>query len=410
MIRFKPLVVLAVTTFSLSCDAALTDSTSSPEFAETWDPLVYQVTGGGTVESAFGLGAYAFQGSVSALGLVNGQVEIHFSSNPIEVHGAVTCVDVVGGDAWLGAVITRSNATGPGLAVGRELVWRVRDAGEGASAAPDGFRGFARRSAETCVNRPAFPLVEWTNGNVQVMAMPSVGKGRVKLCSARSSDGIATFADPNLDAAVRSDLGISSADDLTCGLVAALEHLHAGDQGILNLTGMENITGLLSADLGGNRIADISPLSELTSLETLGLFGNAITDISPVAGLTNLWLLEASNNGISDLSPLSGLTNLGHLGVAANRVTDVSPLAGLVGLETLGLGNNFLLSDIGALVWLTSLREVFLVNNGSLSDISALLNNAGIGAGDVVELWGTSVSCTDVATLQSKGASVASDC
>jgi hypothetical protein len=48
--------------------------------------------------------------------------------------------------------------------------------------------------------------------------------------------------------------------------------------------------------------------------------------------------------------------------------------------------------------------------HGLLSSIAALLNNAGLGTGDYVSLYGTSVSCADVTALQAKGVTVFSDC
>ncbi|MCZ6554938.1 MAG: leucine-rich repeat domain-containing protein, partial [Candidatus Dadabacteria bacterium] len=65
----------------------------------------------------------------------------------------------------------------------------------------------------------------------------------------------------------------------------------------------------------------------------------------------------------TDLSPLSGLTTLQNLELTGNSITDLSALRGL-----------------------TNLSRLDLRYNSDLDDIQALLDNRGIGAGDIVEL------------------------
>ena len=135
------------------------------------------------------------------------------------------------------------------------------------------------------------------------------------------------------------------------------------------------------------------------------LFTNAVTDISPLAKLTKLVDLNIHTQDISDLTPLSGLTSLIELRLAGNSFTDLSPLRGLASLEYLELTGNDL-TDITALSGLTNLLALDLRFNPELSDIQALFENPGIGAGDVVELRHTNVSCTDQQQLAEKGVEV----
>ena len=67
------------------------------------------------------------------------------------------------------------------------------------------------------------------------------------------------------------------------------------------------------------------------------------------------------------------------------------------------------ISDISALSGLTSLTALYLEDNPALSNIQPLLDNTGLGAGDLVRLEGTNVSCTDIAALRAK-VRVRSDC
>jgi internalin A len=187
------------------------------------------------------------------------------------------------------------------------------------------------------------------------------------------------------------------------------------------------LTKLVDLRIAENPLSDISPLSELTQLRVLRmhrhgdfiggqvprtymgatglLFTNAVTDISALAKLTKLVDLNIHTQDISDLTPLSGLTSLIELRLAANSFTDLSPLRRLTTLEYLELTGNDI-TDITPLSGLTNLLALDLRFNPELSNIQALFENPGIGAGDVVELRHTNVSCTDQARLAEKGVEV----
>ena len=276
-------------------------------------------------------------------------------------------------------------------------------------------------------------------------------------CSGQPVTAIPTFPDANLKAAIRAALGLSARDHLTCGVVAGLTDFTASDAGITSLLGIRNLTNLKTLSLDNNSITDISTLSGLTSLTYLDLNNNPIADISPLSGLTSLRKLWLDHTPITDISPLSGLTGLTGLHIYGNAITvadisflsaftslreltlalgeaeftDISALGGLTHLALLSLGYNLItdisplsglttlhwldlrfneIADISALSGLANLRFLFLDNNESLSNIQPLLDNTGLGAGDIVGLSSASVSCPDVAALQGKGVTVTSDC
>jgi hypothetical protein len=190
------------------------------------------------------------------------------------------------------------------------------------------------------------------------------------------------------------------------------------------LSGLTKLTNLILSD---NPITDLTPLSGLTNLENLRLhvksdfiggqqpryfmgargllYTNRITDMSPLAGLTNLRDLTIHTNSISDLSALSGLTNLTVLRLGGNLVTDISVLSRLTSLVNLELTANSV-TDLRPLRGLTTLTNIDLRFNPDLSDIQPLLDNPGIGTGDIVELRLTSVTCADQARLAAKGVEV----
>jgi hypothetical protein len=230
-----------------------------------------------------------------------------------------------------------------------------------------------------------------------------------EFCSDHPDTAIATFEDANLEAAIRTALSVSAQEDLTCGLIYQLTGLWAFSLGITSLRGVQNLRNLRYLSLDGNSISDISALSGLANLTGLNLSSNSISDLGPLSGLTSLTSLSLGYNSISDLGPLSGLTNLPYVNLGHNSISDISALSGLTGLTSLHLDNNSI-SDISPLSGLTSLIYLNLDSNPNLSDIQPLLDNAGLGAGDMVNLESTSVSCTDVAALQAKGVTVESDC
>jgi internalin A len=146
------------------------------------------------------------------------------------------------------------------------------------------------------------------------------------------------------------------------------------------------------------------------SLTSLSLGSNfSISDVGALSGLTSLTELDLTSNSITDLGALSGLTSLTTLGLDGNSISDIGALSGLTSLTILLLASNSI-TDIGVLSGLTSLTILDLTNNLNLANLQPLLDNTGLGAGDLVSLLSTSVTCTDVSALQAKGMSVLSDC
>lgn len=254
---------------------------------------------------------------------------------------------------------------------------------------------------------------------------------------------VITFADENVEAAIRYSLGKGLGDDITAGEVAnitglsvysasvdlsGIEHLvnlahldfsgirfipakssrslkpKAADLSLLakltNLTVLDlarslvsdisplaDLTNLTELDVSRNRISDISPLANLTNLTDLSLRGNQISDISPLANLTNLSFLWLEDNQISDLSPLANLTNLTTLDLRGNQISDLSPLANLTNLTMLDLRGNQI-SDISPLANMTSLTEL-VINDNQISDISPLAKLSNLAE---IWLWGNQIS------------------
>ena len=227
---------------------------------------------------------------------------------------------------------------------------------------------------------------------------PNLGTNTVSV-SAAGIEGTVTFnaaaettvniPDPNLRAAVESDLGKAKDDSITPSEMATLTRLEARNANISDLTGLEFATNLTHLTLKGNNISNISALSGLFQLEFLWLEDNSIRDISAVTELTKLTRLDFGSNSITDISPVSGLINLTSLWLWSNNISDLSALTGLTNLKWLGLWEN------------------------NISDLSLIVANTGLENGDKVYVRGNPLSYASINThipaLQSRGVTVEFD-
>ena len=223
----------------------------------------------------------------------------------------------------------------------------------------------------------------------------------------RGAPGTAVaFPDANLEAAVRQALAKPAGTDITVQDLQGLTELVAADRGMEDLTGLEHATNLQTLELGINQISDLTPLSGLISLQRLRIFTNQINDLAPLSGLTNLQGLNLGGNQVSDLTPLSALTNMSELALWDNNISDLASLSSLTNLRFLDLGGNLIsglapltrltnleglglsfnkVRDLAPLSALTSLRELDVSGN-QINNIQPLVDNEGLGEGDVVDL------------------------
>ena len=183
-----------------------------------------------------------------------------------------------------------------------------------------------------------------------------------------------SFADPNLEAAVRRALDKPEGSSITRQEAASM--LRLSDPGnipdIHSLADIEHLTNLQGLYLTGNAVVDLTPLSSLSNLTRLDLGSNAVVDLTPLASLTNLSSLDLRSNAIVDLTPLSSLINLDWLDLSRNAVVDLIPLSSLTDLSYLHLGNNTIV-DLTPLSSLTDLADLFLRYN-AIIDLTPLAN------------------------------------
>jgi hypothetical protein len=262
---------------------------------------------------------------------------------------------------------------------------------------------------------------------------------------------IVVFADAALEQNIRDHLNKPVGDILSTDVDTIL-YVDAAQAGIVSLGGLEFFASLQGANLWGNEISDITPLAATTQVWGLSLGGNNISDLSPLAGRVNLHQLHIGDNPITNLWPLSSLTSLQQLFIPGTLVTDFSPLYGLeylhdvhfgrlnltnisfisnlthlthcilednditliaplstlTSMEMLGLTNNNV-SDISPLASLVNLSSVNL-NTNMITDIQALVDNTGLGTGDIVSISSNPLSQhaidVQIPALEARGVTV----
>ena len=93
--------------------------------------------------------------------------------------------------------------------------------------------------------------------------------------------GAVTFADPNLETAIREAIRIPERPIYPSDL-RGITSFSASGRNISNLTGLEHCINLTHLDLSHNQIGNISPVGNLTNLAYLQLDLNGISNISPL--------------------------------------------------------------------------------------------------------------------------------
>lgn len=173
-----------------------------------------------------------------------------------------------------------------------------------------------------------------------------------------------TFADPNLELAVREAIGQPEGAIYHTDLRRKAK-LSCADQGITDLGGMEHFTGLDQLDLSGNPIGDLTPLSGLRRLTDLSLRGCGLSDLSALEGLSGLRRLDLRDNDIESIAFLSRFYGLERLNLRGNsRLADLTPLAGLTQLRRLNLSFVPVGAQVSLLANMTALQELELRDCG----------------------------------------------
>jgi hypothetical protein len=178
------------------------------------------------------------------------------------------------------------------------------------------------------------------------------------------------FDDAGMEEAVRAN-AMRYAGPVTAHDVRDVRIFYAPEYGIESLRGLQCFRGLEELFVMTNPIDDLSPLEPLTALHTANFSGNWFTDPGPLAVLTNLTTLDVSNTRLADFTFLARLEQLEFLALSRTDIEDLSPLSSLTNLHHLGVGNTRIrdLAHLRALTRLTYLD----VGGNEVEDLSPLI-------------------------------------
>lgn len=181
-----------------------------------------------------------------------------------------------------------------------------------------------------------------------------------------------TIPDDALRACVNKSLQITdSSTHPTPEQLATVTSLNCVGKGVVSLAGVEHMTGLKTARLARNEIADVTPLGAArATLTSLDLSQNRVTSLASLGQLPELTSLNVSQTptsekpklagldamsqfpkmktltanylGLASLAPLAGHPALENLEAMSNKFTDVAPLAGLGTLKKVNLSSNMI--------------------------------------------------------------------
>ncbi|GAA4812195.1 T9SS type A sorting domain-containing protein [Litoribaculum gwangyangense] len=118
--------------------------------------------------------------------------------------------------------------------------------------------------------------------------------------------------------------------------ISNITSLNVSNQGIIDLTGIEDFLGLSSLNITGNAITNVDVSANIL-LTNLDASGNGFTGID-VTSNVNLITLNLSNNSLAQMD-LNSNVNLVSLNVSENVLTSLNVDA-LVSLQTLNCSNN----------------------------------------------------------------------
>ncbi|MDA0336990.1 MAG: leucine-rich repeat domain-containing protein [bacterium] len=129
-----------------------------------------------------------------------------------------------------------------------------------------------------------------------------------------------SFADPALEFAIRTRVGVDTGELLT-GDVTNITSLNLTGLSISLLSGLQHFTSLTTLSLTSNLVVDVSPLQGLTALKSVSLANNQVRDIAPL--VSNAALASGSSVILAG-NPLSVTSRTTHVRALQDRGATVT--------------------------------------------------------------------------------------
>ena len=205
------------------------------------------------------------------------------------------------------------------------------------------------------------------------------------------------FTDANLQACVDAFIATKAwtfAHELTVSL-------DCSSKGIVDLSGLENLTALRNLNLSNNNITDLSAIQTLSSLSQLLLNNNSVVDISALVGLPALSILNLRNNAIVDIISLNSTNTLTELYLSNNQIINVGAIGIHTNLTTLDIRNNAIggegVGNVDSLATLGSAKRILISGNANIAcaELQAVVNSLGPNIVDIAPNQ-TSINCSGI--------------
>ena len=144
--------------------------------------------------------------------------------------------------------------------------------------------------------------------------------------------GVLTFADPNLTAAVRDATGASG--DVRCEDLCNHLRIGAENRNIQSLAGMECLTLLTGVDFDHNPIVDMTPLAALPNLRGVALDDTQISRLPSLQGMTHLDSLGFDDTPVVDIGPTLSAPALKVLSIVNTKLDCTAQAPNIAKLRT----------------------------------------------------------------------------
>ena len=183
----------------------------------------------------------------------------------------------------------------------------------------------------------------------------------------------AVFADPAVELALRTQLGLEDDDILMTDMLWEVKEftVPADAQVLSDLSLLPYLEKLTVQNYRTDSLSFLTPLSCLRELDLTGCRFPA-SELKYVAGLGKLEWLSLSSCGLSTIADLSGSTSLKYLDLSSNTLRNLEPLIPMTTLQELYLQHNAV-TALDALTPLSALQKLDISYNSvkNLAPLSA---------------------------------------
>lgn len=131
-----------------------------------------------TVGTVTALTLFDFNGRRDRHGRTRGWYHYNFQASGFYVEGAITCISVVGNQAWVGGTVDSVVSDNPAIVAlkGADMWWRSIDNGRGPHALPDSTTGLGFAFPGSTISAES-----WCNDKPVALIMREVEQGDVKI-------------------------------------------------------------------------------------------------------------------------------------------------------------------------------------------------------------------------------------